>query len=839
VPWWQFDIPNLPRPLARYIAGMGALGALIFLTCLTLLVLDDVDAIGVNFLAILGLYVATNLVPEIPVSRGGQPLTYRFHEFAALIGVAVGPAYLVPLAALLSETVYLGRDWVKRPHERFKIPFNAAHLLVVVGVTVAIASVSVPPLAFIAAAVFASCLSDVIIGKAMSLIGGPSVARSLETGWQTRVGIPAFVALLASAMVLVPVSGTFILAMVPTVLMLAYKGADEWVRMSKDRDQWRRMDQISSAMREHTDEQVVLRLALTEAVDLFGVSRVEIVLPRPDGTAGMHMVDRDRPDTIRVVPVTNAVLPCPTNEDGAATAPVAEMTPLSATVPLVAAGTRLGTLSLHWPRRSRRREQRSELTSTFAHAVASNLSTARAHEQVRQQAEAKAYEATHDSLTGLGNRTMLYERAPAMLADAALAGKVCAIFVFDLDGFKRINDTLGHGAGDLVLVEVSKRIRAAVRRSDLAVRLGGDEFAVLATDMALAADSEMVVAKLLRALAKPIQVEGMALTVEASIGIAVQGQDGNDINMLLQHGDVAMYEAKNRGHGQAFRYQASSNSNTPEQLALAADLRVGLDRGEIVLHYQPQINLANGHVLGVEALARWQHPEQGMIPPDRFIPLTEHSGLIQRFTAVVLDQAVRDHARLRLGHDHPVTMSVNLSARNLLDQSLPGQVERILATHGVPATELVLEITETIASGDASETGAVVAGLAELGCQVSLDDFGTGYSTLSDLQRNPLLSEIKVDREFTAEITTKDAARVMVDCIIQMAHIRGCRVVAEGVEDAETIRMLERLGCDAAQGFYLARPMPIEKALAWAREWLVSRRGVMGSLSGLTGGPAA
>lgn len=826
-PWWVFDMPDIPAPLARYISGVCLLGALILIGCLVLAWIDPYPRLGLNFLAILALYVATNLVPEIPVNRGGQKISYRFHEFSALVGLAVGPAYLVPLAALTSEALHLAKDWRDRPTERFKIPFNAAHVLIVVAITVAVGSLGGPPMAYVLAAISASVASDLMIGKAMALAGGPRLSESLVTGWQTRIGIPTAVALLTSALLLIPVDGKITLALVPTFLLLAYKGTDEWVRMSRDRDQWRRMDQISSALVGQFDEQTIVRQALTKSIGLFGVRRVEILLAHDQHLATLYSIDQTNPSSIRATPLTGDDALCPDRADAQA-----EVTALTTTVPLATGDSArlLGRLTLHWSKRGRESDQRAELTSTLAHTLASNLLVAYHHEQVRQQAEDKAYKATHDTLTDLGNRAMLYERGPAMLADAAAAGKTCAIFVFDLDGFKRINDTLGHAAGDHVLVEVAKRIRKAVRRTDLAVRLGGDEFAVLATDMALAADAEMVVAKLLRALSHSVEVEGMKLTVEASIGIAVQGQDGDDIETLLRLGDVAMYEAKSRGHGQAFRYQATANSNTPEQLALAADLRAGLVRDEVVLHYQPQVNLATGDILGMEALARWQHPTKGLLFPDRFIPLTEHSGLIHRFTVCVIEQAVRDHARLRQIHGHEVTMSVNLSARNLLDQSLPGQVADILARHGVPAAELVLEITETIATTERVEAGNVVSGLAALGCQISLDDFGTGYSTLADLRRNMLLSEVKVDREFTAEITAKDDARVMVDCIVQMAHVRGCRVVAEGVEDRATMDLLATLGCDAAQGYHLARPMPLDAAEDWCRDWAMASQGVLGSI---------
>lgn len=816
---------ELPPALSRYIAVICMVGALILAACLVLLVIDPVAGRGLNFLAITVLYLATNLVPEIPLSRSGERISYRFHEFSALIGLAIGPAYLVPLAAILSELIHLAKDWRAKPYERFKIPFNAAHLMIVVGITVSIGSIGGPPMAYVFAAVIASITSDLMIGKAIELSGGPSLTKSLGAGWQIRVGVPAAVALLTSALVIIPVDGRVVLAFVPTFLLLAYKGVDEWVRMSRDRDQWRRMDQISRALADQFDEQHILRTALSQAVDLFGLSRVEIYLPVNANTANLYVADADSPSFMRVIPLRGQEVSAREQETGPGTD-----TPLSTTIALVHGSRPVGRLTLHWTRRPRKSERRTDLTSTFGQALTSNLLNARSHEQVKQQAETKAYAATHDSLTDLGNRAMLYDRGPRMLAESAAQSKTCAIFVFDLDGFKRINDTLGHEAGDLVLKEVANRVRKAVRRSDLAVRLGGDEFAVLATDMALAADAEMVVAKLLRALSYPVEVEGLKLSVEASIGIAIQGQDGDTIETLLRLGDVAMYEAKSRGHGQAFRYQASHNSNTPEQLALTADLRAGLGRDEIVLWYQPQINIETGNILGVEALARWQHPKHGLLFPDKFISLTEHSGLIHRFTLAVLDQAVRDHARMRKMYDHTVTMSVNLSARNLLDQSLPAGIATILDGYGVPASELVLELTETVASGDATEVSNAVSALSMLGCQISLDDFGTGFSALSDLKRNTVLSEIKVDREFTADITTNKAACVMVESIVKMAQARGCRVVAEGVEDQQTMQVLTNMGCDAAQGYYLAKPMPLVKAEDWIRDWVTSRRGVLGAV---------
>jgi predicted signal transduction protein with EAL and GGDEF domain len=346
-------------------------------------------------------------------------------------------------------------------------------------------------------------------------------------------------------------------------------------------------------------------------------------------------------------------------------------------------------------------------------------------------------------------------------------------------------------------------------------RLGGDEFAVLLPSVKEAAAAREVAARLRAAVAEPIRMDGMSFDIEASVGIALFPDDAAGFELLMQHADVAMYLAKERRSG-VERYVADSDRNSPARLALLGDLRRGLDRGELELHFQPKVSLPDRRIVGMEALVRWQHPVRGMLEPDEFIPLVEQSYLMRELTARVTDLALAQ-ASLWWKAGMRVQVSLNLSARDLLDNGLAELIERGLARHGLPPAALLLEIDERVLTSEPAHAVATAEALAALGVSLSLDDFGTGYSSLVRLKRLPV-SEVKIDSSFIGRLLHSTDDQVIVRSIIDMVAALGIRSVAEGVESPEVAAALAALGCAAAQGWHFCRPLNAASATAWLAE---------------------
>jgi diguanylate cyclase (GGDEF)-like protein len=431
--------------------------------------------------------------------------------------------------------------------------------------------------------------------------------------------------------------------------------------------------------------------------------------------------------------------------------------------------------------------------------------------QLIRQAEASRHQALHDPLTGLPNRELFADRVGQAIRSADRELHSAALLLLDLDRFKDVNDTLGHHHGDLLLGEVAARLTGTLRQVDTVARLGGDEFAVLLPD-AGAEGAASVADKLRTALHQPLVLDGVGIDLDASIGIAVYPDHGGDAAELLQHADVAMYAAK-EAHAGFVVYDPALDQHSPRRLALLGGLRRALERDELVLHYQPKADVDTGRVLGVEALVRWQHPDHGLLGPGEFIPLAERTGLIHPLTRWVLDAALCQAAEWhRAGHR--VSVAVNVSTRSLLDQGFPDQVAEQLSAWQVPASCLVLEITESAVMADPALALDVLGRLHELGVGLAVDDFGTGYSSMAYLKALPV-DELKVDRSFVGHMVSSPSDAVIVRSTIDLGHNLGLRVVAEGVETRATWETLKRLGCDTAQGYLLGKPMPAAELEPW------------------------
>jgi diguanylate cyclase (GGDEF)-like protein len=435
-----------------------------------------------------------------------------------------------------------------------------------------------------------------------------------------------------------------------------------------------------------------------------------------------------------------------------------------------------------------------------------------ATEELAERQAENEHQALHDALTGLPNRTYFHEQLSQAIASASGHDGKVAVMLMDLDHFKEINDTLGHHFGDQLLREIGPRLSTVLREQDLMARLGGDEFGLLLPDLPDDAVAISVAQRLLEELQHPISVEGLALDVSGSIGIAIYPSQSRNAESLMRRADVAMYAAKEAGGGFEI-YQLEMDQHSPSQLALVSRVRPALENGEMVVYYQPKVRLADGRVAGAEALVRWQHPELGMIAPDEFVPLVEKTVLLRPLTQYVLN-SVLEQWSVWAARGMRLRLAVNISPRSLLDTQLPDIIEELLTRWDVPAEYLSLELTESFLMADTGRSSGVLDRLAALGVGLSIDDFGTGYSSLSHLKRLKI-DEIKVDRSFVRHMHTDANDYMIVRATVELGQNLGLSVVAEGVEDRETFDRLADFGCDEAQGYYISEPLPVEAFDRW------------------------
>jgi diguanylate cyclase (GGDEF)-like protein/PAS domain S-box-containing protein len=423
-----------------------------------------------------------------------------------------------------------------------------------------------------------------------------------------------------------------------------------------------------------------------------------------------------------------------------------------------------------------------------------------------------AHQAFHDSLTGLANRALFRDRLAHAIERARRTGLPPAVLFLDLDDFKAVNDSLGHGAGDALLIGVAERLQGCVRAADTVARLGGDEFAILVEDAYGERELADVADRALATLRQPFQVEELEVFVGASIGISAPGTSGATAEDVLRDADAAMYQAKNRGGGRAEKFEPGLHTAALERLALITDLRRALERDELEVHYQPIMDLQSERIKGVEALVRWRHPERGLISPLTFIPLAEQTGLIGQLGLWVLRdacQTVRAWQDAQAPGEEPLNLSVNLSARQVQDPSLPDQVAQVLRDTRLDPSTLTLEITEGLLLQDGETIQDRLRALKDLGIKLALDDFGTGYSALSYLQRFPI-DVLKIDKSFVDRVTASAEATALVQTIISLSDTLQMRTVAEGIEQPEQAERLRALGCANGQGYYFARPLTAE-----------------------------
>jgi diguanylate cyclase (GGDEF)-like protein len=581
-------------------------------------------------------------------------------------------------------------------------------------------------------------------------------------------------------------------------------------------------------LQQSADVEAVIGTFLAQAREMFRAERAEIMLLPTDGEPGLNSsigpADQLETVALEVVDPTEGVwarvasegrglsLPRPIGNDrlrehfgrrGIRDAMVAPLFSRDAVVGTMLVGNRQSDVSSFGAEDLR-------LFETFVNHASASLENAFLIANLRRHAEATEHRALHDALTDLPNRTLFRRHLDAAIGTAGKKSNAFAVLLMDLDRFKEVNDTLGHHNGDRLLEAVAARLSGGLRLGDVVARLGGDEFGLLLTGAIDRASVSERTERILHGLAEPFDVQELTLEVGASIGIALFPEHGTDPDTLIQRADVALYQAKGSLAGYEI-YAPETDSYSPARLGLLGELRSAIENNRLTVEYQPKVDVADGRIVGAEALVRWHHPRRGPVPPDEFIPIAEHTGLLRPLTLQVLGAALAECSRWRAaGFD--IGVAVNLSARNLLDAALPADVARLLDHCGVPPSALELEITETTLVADLVRTQGVLQRLNEIGVGISIDDFGTGYSSLSYIRRMPV-NELKIDKSFVTGMAENENDALIVRSTIELGRNLGLRVVAEGVETRAVWEQLQSLGCHIAQGYYFGRSVSGEEFL--------------------------
>jgi diguanylate cyclase (GGDEF)-like protein len=753
----------------------------------------------VQLQAQLHLWQAALLIVIVPLSErallhvrfNGDHYSFTWGEACLLVGFAmVSPAWFVLVAGPLVMAVHLGAR-----RGLLKSLFNAASFTVSAGlaglvvVVLATTPYEISNLAdafvMLGAVTVFSLSSALLTGLVVSVATGSPFTKVVRESTKMALVVWIGNAACASGLLVLAERSRGALFALPPVMIAVWGVNRAILSASQERDAWQQLEASARELNKLEEAEVALA-ALSRAKIMFRTGDVVLALParkeRIDrayslDAAGDLLCLADRGDDR--VPFVELDLG---KRSPNATCIVA---------PLSGPTGRLGSLRLSFDAPVRLSSRERQLLSTYAHAVSTTLLNAFLYDDVCVEGARQAHEATHDPLTGLANRVLLNACTTAALeADV----KTTALLLLDLDHFKEINDTLGHAAGDL-------------KADDLVARLGGDEFAILLCGLPDPASAEPIAARVLAILSEPVEYEGLHLSVEASLGIACFPDDAGNAEELFRRCDVAMYQAKTE-RGAWLRYDPLRDDTSVQRLALVGELRAALE-DQLVVHFQPQVDLVTGAVIGAEALVRWNHPLRGLLQPGEFVGVAEQSGLVRPFTLRVLDIAVQECASWQTPA-RPLSVAVNLGARSLMDRQLPDDVAAVLTRHGLAPQCLVLEITETTATSELEVVEEVLGKLRRLGVEISVDDFGTGYSSLAFLQRTSV-HELKVDRSFVAGMLVNDNDLALVRATVHLAHSLGARAVAEGVESQALLLALATMGCDVAQGYHLGRPMPAEQ----------------------------
>ena len=773
-----------------------------------------------------GIAVAAFAVAQLARLRfrtASGMVSITWGEAALIVCLYLVPAGWLPAAALLGT----GAAWTAMSLLNDRRP--AVELVRITGSLTAATALAVA----VASTLGRPLLAAPTPGLALALTAG-SVAYLLVTGWlgaatlavrhDVPIGPPLLAALRGKLLMFVGnvAVGLVVVALLeidarwllllPPPLWLLQQTYRHRLRADQERRTWRRFAEATAALNQ-LDERGVATAAVTAGLDLFGAEQVDVHVAREDGRwhryrgdTGGRMRDQEVGRPTRTEPDEHELVR-----------------------PLTVGSAEVGELQVRFPRSAPPSARERDAVAAFGDALAAALHDAATHRELRLVTAQSSYDAVHDQLTGLVNRTAMLSRGDQALRKLAHNHPV-ALLLLDINQFKEVNDTLGHAAGDQLLRLTANRLAALTRPGDLLGRLGGDEFALLLTALPVVSEGTAPVPYALRQarriaerLAAPSEVAGVRMSVEVSVGVVVADAGTADLTELLRRADIAMYQAR-EGGGNVAAYDSSRDAASTDQLALLAELREALEADDqLVLALQPAVDLVTGAPTGVEALIRWRHPRRGWLGPKDFIRPVENSEQLSSFTRYVLDKALAVAAGwAREGLDLPI--SVNLSARSLLDPRLPAEVGEALRRHQVPPHRLVLEITETVVMSELEVIDEVLATLRSMGVQLAVDDFGTGFSSLTFLTRIAV-DELKVDRSFVIRMADSPEAAAIVRTTVGLAHELGLRVVAEGVETAEQRTALAELGCTAAQGYHFFKPMPADKIGAVLGSLLDTPRG--------------
>ncbi|MEW2445907.1 putative bifunctional diguanylate cyclase/phosphodiesterase [Micromonospora marina] len=763
-------IASLPRTLPESVRDIGTFATLIFM-------------------------ITLGGVVKASVRVRSTTHSIAWVETAVVIGVAIAPASWVIASTVLG--VAASSIILRLP--TIKSAFGIGKNVLIAGGTVAVASIldwpgespSISGLIGTLGLVYlvAALLDDLLAMPVIALASGTPIARQFRTDLDLRVAGFAVRFLVAACTVLILRADPRLLLAVPPLVLSLHLAYSSRIRTRTEQQAWQRLARATDALNV-VDLDQVLTTAVTGASELFSADEVEIELRDGGRTVRGNGTDIAYDGTV----------PQPSAVDG-------QIMP----VPLEGHDRTddVGVLRLRFAGPVELSEREQYTLRTFASALCTAVRNAQAYAELARIAEDHAYAATHDALTGLSNRRHLLDEGSAQLTTRHADG-VTALVLIDLNHFKEVNDTLGHGAGDQVLIQVAERLRGAARPDDLVARLGGDEFAVLLRGLPAPAVAAHRAEALLAALHDPLDLDGMRISVEASGGIAVAPATGG-MAELLRRADVAMYQAKRAGQRVA-TYAPARDTADLSRLTLGGELPRAVADHEFTVNFQPIVDLGSGEVIGAEALARWHHPTHGLIDPLRFLEAVERSGLLPAFAEAILDQALIAAGAWRdAGFDLPV--SVNVSPRSLLDARFPGAVLARLRAHDLPPDRLVLELTETLTLSQLDVVDRVLSRLRDSGVRLALDDFGTGYSSLSLLSRIPV-HELKIDRSFVGAMETAPEAAAVIRSTLDLGRSLDLTVVAEGVESEPQRRALWALGCAAGQGHLFARPLPAAALLA-------------------------
>ncbi|RZU72386.1 diguanylate cyclase/phosphodiesterase [Micromonospora kangleipakensis] len=756
----------------------------------------------------LTFMIAVSVIVKTPVRIRSTTLAIAWVETAIVIGVAVAPWPWV----ILSTCVGVAAASAILHLPAIKTAFGVGkNILIAAGAAATVAvldwhwsSTSVGELVGALGATYlvAAVLDDVLAMPVIALASGTRISRQFRSNLDLRIaGFAVRFVVAVCTLLILRVDPRLLLAVPPLVLSL-HLAYSTRIRTRTEQQAWQRLARTTDALNV-VDLDQVLTTAVTQAAELFSADEVEIELR--DGartvrgtTAGIrHDGDGAEPSA-----VGGTVIPAPLEGHDRA--------------------VDLGVLRLRFAGPVELSEREQYTLRTFASALCTAVRNAQAYAELARVAEEHAHDATHDALTGLANRRQLLDEGTQQLTSRHADG-VTALVLIDLNHFKEVNDTLGHGAGDRVLMQVADRLRGATRPGDLVARLGGDEFAVLLRGLPAPAVAAHRADALLAALHEPLHLDSMRISVEASGGIAVAPATGG-MTELLRRADVAMYQAKRAGQ-RISTYAPTRDTADLGRLTLGGELPRAVADHEFTVNFQPIVDLASGEVTGAEALARWHHPTHGIIDPLRFLEAVERSGLLPAFAEAILDQALIAAGSWRAaGFDLPV--SVNVSPRSLLDARFPGAVLARLRAHDLPPDRLVLELTETLTLSQLDVVDRVLSRLRDSGVRLALDDFGTGYSSLSLLSRIPV-HELKIDRSFVTAMETSAEAAAVIRSTLDLGRSLDLAVVAEGVESEPQRRALWELGCGAGQGHLFARPLPSGSLLAALRRGAGGRPGTL------------